>query len=73
MAVILVGLVITGSVFTGEKFLIDQNVLQKTQEKYGKEAVMRLVSGKNFYLKKVGRESPIAKKRVTRMLTLITN
>ena len=44
MAVILVGLVITGSVFTGEKFHIDQNVLQKTQEKYGKEAIMRLVS-----------------------------
>jgi predicted transglutaminase-like cysteine proteinase len=44
LTVVLVGLVVTGSVFTGEKFHIDQKVLQKTQAKYGKEAVMRLVS-----------------------------
>jgi predicted transglutaminase-like cysteine proteinase len=44
LAVALAGLVITGSVFTGEKFHIDRKVLQKVQEKYGKEAVMRLVS-----------------------------
>ena len=41
---VLVGLVVTGSVFPGEKFHIDQKVLQKTQEKYGQEARMRLVS-----------------------------
>ena len=44
LTVVLVGLIVTGSVFTGEKFHIDQKVLQKTQAKYGKEAVMRLVS-----------------------------
>lgn len=38
-----VGLVVTDSVFTREKFHIDQKVLQKTQEKYGQEARMRLV------------------------------
>ena len=41
---ILVGLIVTGSVFTGEKFHIDPKVLQKVQEKYGQEARMRLVS-----------------------------
>jgi predicted transglutaminase-like cysteine proteinase len=44
LVVVLVGLVITGSVFTGEKFHIDPKVLQKVQEKYGQEARMRLVS-----------------------------
>ena len=44
LVVVLIGLVITGSVFTGEKFHIDQKVLQKAQEKYGLEARMRLVS-----------------------------
>lgn len=42
--VVFVGLVVTGLVFTGEKFHIDQKVLQKAQEKYGQEARMRLVS-----------------------------
>lgn len=37
-------LVISRSVFTGEKFHIDRKVLQKVQEKYGQEAVARLVS-----------------------------
>ena len=44
LVVVLVGLVITGSVFTGEKFHIDPKVLQKVQGKYGQEARMRLVS-----------------------------
>jgi predicted transglutaminase-like cysteine proteinase len=44
LVVVLLGLVITGSVFTGEKFHIDPKVLQKVQEKYGQEARMRLVS-----------------------------
>lgn len=44
LVVVFVGLLITGSVLTGEKFHIDRKVLQKVQEKYGKEAVMRLVS-----------------------------
>jgi predicted transglutaminase-like cysteine proteinase len=38
-----VGLVVTGSVFTREKFHIDQKILQKTQGKYGQEARTRLV------------------------------
>jgi predicted transglutaminase-like cysteine proteinase len=42
--VVLVGLVITGSVFTGEKFHIDQKVLQKVQEKFGLDAKTRLVA-----------------------------
>ena len=63
LAVILVGLVITGSVFTGEKFHIDQNVLQKTQEKYGKEAVMRLVSWEELLLKKSGERIAYRKKK----------
>ena len=41
---ILVGLIATGSVFTGEKFHIDPKILQKAQEKFGQEARMRLVS-----------------------------
>jgi predicted transglutaminase-like cysteine proteinase len=44
LVVVLAGLIITGSVFTGEKFHIDQKVLQKVQEKYGQEARMRLVA-----------------------------
>lgn len=44
LVVVIAGLLITGSVFTGEKFHIEQNVLQKAQEKYGQEARMRLVS-----------------------------
>ena len=44
LVVVLVGLVITGSVFTGEKFHIDPKVLQKVQEKYGQEARARLVA-----------------------------
>ena len=44
LVVVLIGLVVTGSVFTGEKFHIDPKVLQKVQEKYGQEARMRLVS-----------------------------
>ena len=44
LVVVFAGLLITGSVFTGEKFHIDQKVLQKAQEKYGQEARMRLVS-----------------------------
>lgn len=44
LVVVIAGLLITGSVFTGEKFHIDQKVLQKAQEKYGQEARMRLVS-----------------------------
>lgn len=44
LVVVFAGLLITGSVFTGEKFHIEQNVLQKAQEKYGQEARMRLVS-----------------------------
>jgi predicted transglutaminase-like cysteine proteinase len=43
-AVFLTGLIVTGSVFTGEKFHIDPKVLQKVQEKYGQEARMRLVA-----------------------------
>jgi len=38
------GLVITGHVLTGEKFHLDEKVLQKAQEKYGQEARLRLVS-----------------------------
>jgi len=44
LAVVLTGLIVTGSVFTGEKFRLDQKVLQRAQEKYGQEARMRLVS-----------------------------
>lgn len=44
LVVVFAGLLITGSVFTGEKFHIEQNVLQKAQEKYGQEARIRLVS-----------------------------
>ena len=44
LVVVFAGLLITGSVLTGEKFHIDQKVLQKAQEKYGQEARMRLVS-----------------------------
>ena len=44
LAVFLGLLVITRSVFTGEKFHIDRKVLQKAQEKYGPEAMTRLVS-----------------------------
>jgi len=40
--VVLAGLIVTGSVFTGEKFHIDRKVLQKIQEKYGQEARIRL-------------------------------
>jgi len=39
-----IGLIVAGSVFTREKFHIDQKVLQKAQEKYGQDARMRLVS-----------------------------
>lgn len=41
--VVLLELFVTGSVFTTERFHIDQRVLQKAQEKYGQEARGRLV------------------------------
>lgn len=44
LILILLGLIVTGSVFTGEKFHIDPKVLQKAQEKYGLEARSRLVA-----------------------------
>jgi predicted transglutaminase-like cysteine proteinase len=44
LVVILIGLIVTGSVFTGEKFHIDRKVLQIVQEKYGQEARARLIS-----------------------------
>jgi len=44
LVVVLVGLIVTGYVFTGEKFHIDQKILQKAQDKYGQEARGRLVS-----------------------------
>lgn len=48
LVVIGIELVITGSVFTGRKFHIDEKVLQKAQEKYGQEARSRLVSWENL-------------------------
>jgi predicted transglutaminase-like cysteine proteinase len=42
--VFLAGLLVAGYVFTGEKFHIDQKVLQKAQEKYGQEARARLLA-----------------------------
>ncbi len=39
-----IGLVVTGSVFTGRNFHLDEKVLQKAQEKYGQEARNRLNS-----------------------------
>ncbi len=48
LVVIGIELVITGSVFTGRKFHIDEKVLQKAQEKYGQEAWSRLVSWENL-------------------------
>jgi predicted transglutaminase-like cysteine proteinase len=39
-----IGLVVTGSVFTGRNFHLDEKVLQKAQEKYGQEARSRLAS-----------------------------
>jgi len=39
-----IGLVVTGSVFTGRNFHLDEKVLQKAQEKYGQEARNRLAS-----------------------------
>lgn len=39
-----IGLVVTGSVFTGRNFHLDEKVLQKAQEKYGQEARIRLAS-----------------------------
>lgn len=39
-----IGLILTVSVFTREKFRLDPKVLQKAQEKYGQAAKMRLVS-----------------------------
>jgi predicted transglutaminase-like cysteine proteinase len=44
LVLVLVGLIVTGSVFTGEKFHIDQKILQKAQDKYGQEARGRLIS-----------------------------
>jgi len=41
---IFLGLIVTGSVLTREKFHIDPKVIQKVQEKYGQEARDRLVS-----------------------------
>jgi predicted transglutaminase-like cysteine proteinase len=41
---IFVGLIVTASVFTREKFHIDPKVIQKAQEKYGQEARIRLVA-----------------------------
>ena len=43
-AVFLAGLVVTGLVFTKEKFHLDDKVLQKAQERYGQEARTRLIS-----------------------------
>jgi predicted transglutaminase-like cysteine proteinase len=44
LVLVLIGLIVTGYVFTGEKFHIDQKILQKAQDKYGQEARGRLVS-----------------------------
>ncbi len=44
LLLILIGLIVTGSVFTGEKFHLDPKVLQKAQEKYGPEGRSRLVA-----------------------------
>ena len=43
LVLVLIGLIVTGYVFTGEKFHIDQKILQKAQDKYGQEARGRLV------------------------------
>lgn len=48
LVVIAIELVITGSVFTGRKFHIDEKILQKAQEKYGQEARNRLVLWENL-------------------------
>ena len=44
---ILVGLIVTGSVFTREKFHLNEKVLQKAYEKYGQDAKMRLIHWEN--------------------------
>lgn len=43
-ALMIIGLIITTSVFTREKFHIDPKIIQKAQEKYGQEAKTRLIS-----------------------------
>lgn len=40
----IIGLIVTTSVFTREKFHIDPKIIQKAQEKYGQEAKTRLIS-----------------------------
>jgi len=42
--VVFSGLLVSDIVFTREKFHLDQKILQKAQEKYGREARMRLVA-----------------------------
>jgi len=47
MIFVLAGLIVTGSVFTREKFHLNEKVLQKAYEKYGQDAKMRLIHWEN--------------------------
>jgi predicted transglutaminase-like cysteine proteinase len=56
LLLIFTGLVITGSVLTGEKFHLDEKVLQQAQGKYGREARSRLVDWEDILKKDGGAE-----------------
>jgi predicted transglutaminase-like cysteine proteinase len=54
---VILGLIVTASVFTREKFRIDPKVLQKAQDKYGQEARVRLVTWEDILRNDGGSDS----------------
>jgi predicted transglutaminase-like cysteine proteinase len=54
---VILGLIVTASVFTREKFRIDPKVLQKAQDKYGQEARARLVTWEDILRNDGGSDS----------------